>query len=165
MQFPSEKALSSGTVKPVYRFLKQQVTYFYSTVRQTAVKEFVDCLLKRSDRTVGHSYKAPNAKRARVILTREEANTRLGSFLGDSDVWKFMVDALRAVIKRVGAPEDCIEVSPAAPDQPRPVCLPAHFSLVAFKIHEHFKRVAGVHDAKAGMNTRHRYSGSQCARP
>lgn len=156
--FPSGKTKKGYIVKPVFRYLKQTVSYFYTTIRVTAVKEFVDSLHERSGNIIGHLYKPPNAKRARVVLTAEEATTLVSvdSLMDDLNAWNAVLDALAAVIKRFSAGDTFKEDNPLDPNRPRPVCLLGHLALVMVKIHEHLKRVAGLHADQRGMNAGHR---------
>lgn len=145
--------------KTVSRYLKQTVSYFYTQIRQTAVKTFVDGVFNHSNHEMGKLYKAPNAKRAHVVLTEENALALLGgnTLLDDVAPWAAFLDALVAVFDRVGAGPTFSEVNPTSPQKPRPVCLLAHIALVMVKIIEHLKRVAGVTEEDSpGMNAGHR---------
>lgn len=158
VRFPS-KSRSGRTIKTVSRYLKQTVSYFYTQIRQTAVKQFVDSLYKHSNHAMGKPYKAPNAKRARIILTKENALELLSDdgLLEEVAPWKACIDALVAVFNRVGAGDTFSETVTTAPVKRRPVCLLAHVALVMTKIVEHLKRVRGVPEEQSpGMNAGHR---------
>lgn len=155
VRFPS-KSRSGRTIKTVSRYLKQTVSYFYTQIRQTAVKQFVDSFYKHSNHAMGKPYKAPNAKRARIILTKENALELLSTdgLLEEVAPWKACIDALVAVFNRVGAGDTFSETVTTAPVKRRPVCLLAHVALVMTKIVE---RVRGVPEEQSpGMNAGHR---------
>lgn len=158
ISFPSGKSKSGTIVKPIYRYLKQTVSYFYTTIRQTAVKEFVKCLHERSDEAIGQVYKPAKAKRGRIVLSKEEAMALLSdrSLMDDMLAWSSVLGAVAAAFKRVGAGEAFEEDNPLTPKKVRSVCLLAHLALVMVKIREHLRSVAGVQDTQHGMNAGHR---------
>ncbi|KAK1860909.1 hypothetical protein I4F81_003495 [Pyropia yezoensis] len=158
VRFPS-KSRSGRTIKTVSRYLKQTVSYFYTQIRQTAVKQFVDSLYKHSNHAMGKPYKAPNAKRARIILTKENALELLSTdgLLEEVAPWKACIDALVPVFNRVGAGDTFSETVTTAPVKRRPVYLLAHVALVMTKIVELLKRVRGEPEEQSpGMNAGHR---------
>lgn len=158
VRFPS-KSRSGRTIKTVSHYLKQAVSSFHTHIRQTAVKHFVDSLYKHSNHAMGKPHKAPNAKRARTILTKENALELLGTdgLLEEVAPWKAYINALVAVFNRVGAGDTFSETVTTAPVKRRPVCLLAHVALVMTKIVEHLKRVRGVPEEQSpGMNAGHR---------
>eukprot|EP00170_Pyropia_yezoensis_P003175 contig_13321_g3182 len=104
-------------------------------------------------------YLAPNAKRASIVLTQENALALLSgdTLLDDVAPWAAVLDALVAVFDRVGAGSAFSGANPSAPQKLRHVCLLAHLALVMVKIIEHLKRAAGVTvDDTSGVNAGHR---------
>lgn len=159
VRLPSKHSPTGHTKKTVNRYLKQTVLYFYTQIGQTAVKHFVDSAYKHSNHKMGQLYKAPTAKRAHVVLTEQNALVLLSSnkLLDDVAPWAAVLDALVAVIDRVGAGATFSEADPSAPQKPRSVCLLPHLALVLVKIIEHLKRMAGMPmDDGPAMSAGHR---------
>lgn len=146
VRFPTQYSKTGYTTKSVSRYLKQTVSSFYTQVRQTVVKVFVDIVYTHSNSVMGKPCIAPNAKRARIALSKKEALSLLdgNAVLEDMAAWRAFLDALEAVFNRVGAGETFSEASPMALQKRHPVCLLSHVTLVMTKFHEHLKRVAGV---------------------
>lgn len=158
VDFPSRKGKNQFSTKSVYRYLKQTISYYYTTIRLTAVREFVNKLHEYSHQTVGRLYAPPNATRTRLILSREEANSLVagGSFLTDVYAWPALVDAVAAVIKRLGGGAKFSEASPLPGRPPLVVCHLGHIAVVAMKVQEHLKRIAMIGEPNTGMNPGHR---------
>lgn len=160
VQFPSRGGKKMFSTKSVYRYLKQTVSYFYTTIRLTAVKTFIHKVHEYSQQTVCHMHIPPNAIRARLVLTKEEALSYVTntSFLTDVYAWPALVDALAAVIKRLGGGSQFFAANPIPGRPPLVVCCLGHVAVVAVKLQEHLKRVAGLSDEYTGMNPGHRRS-------
>lgn len=158
VEFPARKRKGNCATKSVYRYLKQTISYFYTTIRLTAVREFVEKLHEYSQQTIGRMYTPPNSTRAHLILSQEEAATLVagGTFLNDVYAWPALVDALAAVLKRLGGGAQFSEANPLAGRPPVVACHLGHIAVVAVKVQEHLKRVAKFVEQQAGMNPGHR---------
>lgn len=156
--FPSKRAASGFAKIPVYRFLKRAHTYFYTTVKTTAVKVFVETMHELSGNQIGHSTMPLNAKKARIVLSEADAIALVGDLVlvNNTRAWKSLLAAVSAVLKKMGGGEECEEPSPLPGDDPIVVCRYGHLALVAVKIEQHIKRIANVNAATNGMNQGHR---------
>lgn len=158
VMFPSTHKKKDYVEKPVYRYLKQTLSYFYTTIRLTAVRVFIDRVYEHSRHTIGRMDMTPDVKRSRLVLSKKEALSLLtgDNFLTDVHAWPALVDALAAVMKRLGAGDKFTEPNPMAGGTPFVLCLSGHVALVAFKVQEHLKLIGEVTEQSQGMNAGHR---------
>lgn len=159
VQFPSSAAKKPYLSKPVFRYLRQTVSYFYSCIQQTAVRVFVDRLHEYSGQSIGSLPTPVNSKRPQLVLSKVEAVSLLAgdNFLVDVRAWEAVVDALAAVLKRLGGGDKVVETNALGVGKPLVVCLLGHVALVAVKIQEHLKRVGQMPaEQQKGMNQGHR---------
>lgn len=100
IMFPSKRAASGFAKIPVYRFLKRAHTYFYTTVKTTAVKVFVETMHELSGNQIGHSIMPPNAKKARIVLSNADAVALVGDLVlvNNARAWKSPLAAVSAVL-------------------------------------------------------------------
>lgn len=158
VEFPSRGGKKRFSSKSVYRYLKQTVSYFYTSIRLTAVKTFLVKVHEYSQQTVGRMHTPRDACRGRLVLSKEEALSLVadGSILTDVYAWPALVDALAAVIRRLGGGSSFFAANPIPGRPPVVVCCLGHVAVVAVKLQEHLKRVAELPDDRNGMNPGHR---------
>lgn len=70
---------------PVYQYLKQALSHFYTTIRQRAVKASIGSLYEYPEQSIGRLQKPLSSKRARLMLYKAEAESLLAddTFLKD----------------------------------------------------------------------------------
>lgn len=155
--FPSTNDKSGFTKQSVSRYLKRASSYFFISICTKAVKRYTVSLKKLSKGKMGHMYTPPNSKRARLVFKKVDAVKLLTGnfFITDSNSWRALLDALGAVIEMVGGGEKFFE-APAIPgSEDIVVCLLAQLTLMALKLLEHLKKVAGLVKQRKGMNPGH----------
>lgn len=132
--------------------------YFFTSIRTKAVKQYILSLNQLSKGAVGHTHTPPRSKRARLVFRPADAVKLLTGnfFITDPNSWRALLDALGAVVEMLGGGDKFFE-PPAIPgSDDTVVCLLAQLTLVALKVREHLKAVAGVASSRKGMNPGHR---------
>lgn len=155
--FPSKMSKSGYTEKSVYQYLKQAQSYFYTSIRQTAVKAFVASLHEYSRQSIGRMEVPLKSKRATLMLCKAEAVSLLAddTFLKDVASWPALLDAVAAVAKFLCGGSKFTELNAVPWGRPAVVCLLGHLALVAVKVQEHLKRVAELQAGQQGMSPGH----------
>lgn len=158
VMYPSTNDKSGFAEQSVSRFLKRSTSYFFTSIRTKAVKQYILSLNQLSKGAVGHTHTPPRSKRARLVFRPADAVKLLTGnfFITDPNSWRALLDALGAVVEMLGGGDKFFE-PPAIPgSDDTVVCLLAQLTLVALKVREHLKAVAGVASSRKGMNPGHR---------
>lgn len=156
--FPPKKAKTGYAQKPVYQYLNQEQSYFYSSIRQTVVKPLIGSLHQYYKQSIGCMQTPPNRNCARLMLSHAEAKSLLANttFLKDVASWPALLDAAAAVTNFLGGGSQFTELNAVLGEKPVVGCMLGHLALGAVKVEAHLKRVAELLAEQQGMNPGHR---------
>lgn len=103
-------------------------------------------------------YAPPDAYRGYLALSKEEAQSLSSdsAFLSNVYSWFSLVDAVAAVIRRLGEGATLSETSQVHCRPPLVVCYAVHVALVTAVVLKHMKWVGECNEEQKGINADHR---------